>query len=380
MIDVFDSVLKPITEATGLANVHYISPEMYARERSEIFFTSWAAAAFESDVPETGDAFPVDFLGMPLLLVRGRDGQINVFQNTCRHRGMILVDTPTHLKGPIRCPYHSWAYSHDGALVRTPYVGGLDKDTHEAVDCSKLSLFKVRSHIWQGVVFVNVSSDAPDFETEHAHLIQRWAEFDQPYFCDSETSKFEMTVQTNWKLAVENYCESYHLPWIHPELNTISSIKDHYHIDEAPNYAGQGSLKYSQLEDESGLKFPDFAGVSAKWDKASEYVALFPNVLFGVHRDHAFAMLLMPQGPEVTLERVALCYTWEAATSDNWKDMRAKNAALWRNVFAEDVGVVEGMQKGRHGPLFDGGKFSPVMDVPTHVFHKWAVRLMQDAK
>jgi hypothetical protein len=35
------------------------------------------------------------------------------------------------------------------------------------------------------------------------------------------------------------------------------------------------------------------------------------------------------------------------------------------------------MQKGRHGPFFDGGKFSPVMDVPTHVFHKWVARHMQ---
>ena len=313
---------------------------------------------------------------MPLLLVRGKDGGINVFQNTCRHRGMILIDQPAHLKGPIRCPYHSWAYSHDGELVRTPYVGGIDNDTHEAVDCSKLSLFKVRSHVWQGVVFVNVSGDAPEFETEHAHLLERWNEFDQSYFCDSESSKFEMTVKANWKLAVENYCESYHLPWIHPELNEISSIKDHYHIDEQPNYAGQGSRVYNQLEGKNKLKFQDFDNVSSKWNSASEYVALFPNVLLGVHRDHAFAMLLMPQGPGETLERVALCYTEDAASGDTWKDMRVRNAALWRNVFSEDVGVVAGMQKGRHGPLFDGGKFSPVMDGPTHIFHKWVARLM----
>ena len=380
MNNALNSVLKPISEAKGLPNEHYISSDMYAKERSDVFFKTWSALAFESDVQNPGDAYPVDFLGMPLLLVRAKDGVINVFQNTCRHRGMILVDEPKHLKGPIRCPYHSWSYSHDGDLVRTPYVGGVDQDTHAAIDCSQLGLFKVRAHIWQGVVFVNVSGDAPEFETEHAHLIKRWEDFDQPYFCDADSSKFEMTVKTNWKLAVENYCESYHLPWIHPELNAISNINDHYHIDEEPNYAGQGSHVYNQLVGEEGLKFPDFEGVSSKWDSASEYVALFPNVLLGVHRDHAFAMLLMPQGPEVTLERVALCYTNEAATSSKWKDMRNRNAELWRNIFGEDVKVVQGMQKGRHGPLFDGGKFSPVMDVPTHVFHKWVARLMQTAE
>jgi phenylpropionate dioxygenase-like ring-hydroxylating dioxygenase large terminal subunit len=350
---------------------------MFAKERRELFFKTWSAVGVENDIPDPGDAFPLDFLGMPLLLVRGKGGVINVFQNTCRHRGMILVEEPKHLKGPIRCPYHSWAYSHQGELIKTPYVGGVDQDTHDSVDCRKLSLFGIRSRVWQGVVFVNVSGDAPDFEIEHENLLNRWGEFDQPYVCDPESSKFEMSVKTNWKLAVENYCESYHLPWIHPELNSISSIDNHYHIDDQPNYAGQGSYIYNQLEGENGLKFPDFEGLSDKWDLASEYIAVFPNVLLGVHRDHAFAMLLMPQGPEETLERVALCYTKNGATKDKWASMRTRNAELWRNIFAEDVGVVEGMQKGRHGPFFDGGKFSPVMDVPTHVFHKWVARHMQ---
>jgi len=119
MTDMLDSVLRPISEAKGLPNAHYISEDMYKREREKIFFNSWSAAAFESDVPKPGDAFPVDFLGMPLLLVRNADGGVNVFQNTCRHRGMILVDAPTYLKGPIRCPYHSWCYDYGGKLVRT---------------------------------------------------------------------------------------------------------------------------------------------------------------------------------------------------------------------------------------------------------------------
>ncbi len=56
--------------------------------------------------------------------------------------------------------------------------------------------------------------------------------------------------------------------------------------------------------------------------------------------------------------------------------MREANARMWREVFAEDVFVVEGMQKGRHARGFDGGKFSPVMDSPTHCFHDWVARQM----
>jgi choline monooxygenase len=48
-------------------------------------------------------------------------------------------------------------------------------------------------------------------------------------------------------------------------------------------------------------------------------------------------------------------------------------------VFAEDISVVEGMQRGRASPAFDGGLFTPLMDVPTHHFHQWFLsRLKQN--
>ena len=37
----------------------------------------------------------------------------------------------------------------------------------------------------------------------------------------------------------------------------------------------------------------------------------------------------------------------------------------------EDVNVIEGMQNGRNSPAYNGGNFSPIMDLPTHQFHKW---------
>jgi phenylpropionate dioxygenase-like ring-hydroxylating dioxygenase large terminal subunit len=374
-----DDVLNPIETAKGLPNAHYISPKIYAREKDILFFKNWSAIAFEGDVPKAGDSFPIDFMGMPLLLLRAKGGEVNVFQNTCRHRGMILVDKPTHLKGPIRCPYHSWCYDHGGALVRTPYVGGVNNDSHDALDPSELSLFKIRSHIWHGVVFVNISGDAENFDVAHADMLSRWAEFDQPFHIGGDASRNEITVKTNWKLAIENYCESYHLPWIHPELNEISPIDVHYDIYDSANFSGQGSRNYRQLRDENGRVFPDFKNISDKWDRTGEYISYFPNLLLGVHRDHALAMILLPQGPEETLERMAMFYAEDLDTPD-WQDMLRENARIWTNIFNEDLDVVEGMQKGRHGPLFDGGKFSPVMDNPTHVFHKWVARHMQAAE
>ena len=37
------------------------------------------------------------------------------------------------------------------------------------------------------------------------------------------------------------------MPWIHSELNKVSNISDHYHIQGLPNrFAGQGTNKYDQ--------------------------------------------------------------------------------------------------------------------------------------
>ena len=259
-------VRRSIEAANGLPNAHYVNADVFQEERQAVLFDNWAGLAVAADVPEIGDAVPVTFLGMPLLIVRDRQAQVRVFQNICRHRGMILVDAPRKIEGAIRCPYHSWCYSTDGRLVSTPHVGGPGQNTHEGIDRALLGLIEVRSHIWMDVIFVNLSGTAAPFEEVNADLIARWAEFDKPLHHGGADSRFELTVNCNWKLAVENYCESYHLPWVHPGLNSYSRLEDHYHIENRGQYSGQGTVVYRQLKGEDDNVFPDFDGISDKWD------------------------------------------------------------------------------------------------------------------
>jgi phenylpropionate dioxygenase-like ring-hydroxylating dioxygenase large terminal subunit len=361
------TVRNPIHAANGLPNAHYIDESVFEEEREAVLFDNWAGLAVGADVPEAGDAKPVTFLGMPLLLVRDRSGQVRVFQNICRHRGMILVEEARKIEGAIRCPYHSWCYSTEGKLVSTPHVGGPGHNTVEGIDKNLLGLIEVRSHIWMDVVWINVSGTALPFEEANADLLARWAEFDKPLHHGGADSRFELEVNCNWKLAVENYCESYHLPWIHPGLNSYSRLEDHYHIEEADRFSGQGTLVYRQLTGENGTQFPDFDALSDKWDTAAEYITAYPNVLLGVHRDHAYSIILTPHGTERTVEHINIYYADTATDAD----LRARNTAQWKEVFEEDIFVVEGMQRGRHAVGFDGGRFSPAMDGPTHMFHAW---------
>jgi len=104
MAEADDNQSHPSTLAHGLSNAHYIDPDVHARENEAVLFTSWSSIRFAKDIPNPGDASPVEFLGRPLLLVRGKDDDLHVFENVCRHRGMVLVDKPTTFKGVIRCP------------------------------------------------------------------------------------------------------------------------------------------------------------------------------------------------------------------------------------------------------------------------------------
>jgi phenylpropionate dioxygenase-like ring-hydroxylating dioxygenase large terminal subunit len=372
------AVTEPVERARGLPNAAYVDPAVFEREKAQVFAPGWAGLGFAHDAPEPGDVRPVTFLGQPLLIARDLGGRLRVFQNVCRHRGMILVETPGKLSRAIRCPYHSWCYELDGRLRTTPHVGGPGTNRHDAVDRASLGLIEVRSHVWMGVVWVNLDGRAAPFEEHADGLRARWAEFDRElHFAPG--GAFDLDVATNWKLAVENYCESYHLPWVHPGLNSYSRLEDHYNIEAPGSFSGQGTRAYRPMLSEDGRRFPEIEGLAEKWAEGAEYIALYPNVLLGVHKDHNFAIVLDPQGPERTVERVAIFYTDPCVAGPDWDDMRAANTRMWKAVFEEDIFVVEGMQRGRHAALFDGGRFSPVMDSPTHCFHAWiADRLLAE--
>ncbi len=371
-------VARPIEQADGLPNAAYADPAFFAAERDRIFRSQWACAGFGKDVPATGDMRPVEFLGQPLLLVRDDEGAVRVYLNVFRHRGMRLVDRPAHAS-TVRCPYHGWCYGLDGRLTRTPHVGGQGVHTHPRIERSERGLIEVRSATFLDMVFVNLDGTAAPFDAYIAPLAARWpAHAAATLHHGGADSSFALTVETNWKLAVENYCESYHLPFVHPALNRYSKLRDHYHIEAPGTFSGQGTRVYRPQLDAEGRRFDQFAGLGPEWTEGAEYVALYPNVLLGAHNDHYYTIRLDPVSPTRTVEEVEIYYASDAMRDEPVAALRAANAAMWRAVFEEDVGVVEGMQHGRRADRFDGGVFSPVMEGPTHCFHRWVAERMLD--
>jgi choline monooxygenase len=376
-INKIETVKNKISHAHGLPNECYISDEYLNYERHKIFCDNWSVIGAASSIPEAGDAKPYDLLGIPLIILRDQKKNVRVFHNVCSHRGFKLVDKDCKLKNLIRCPYHSWSYNFKGELVATPHIGGINKHQVEGFDKNKSNLKEVRSKVWMDLIFININSNAENFENSIKPLEKRWSKFinksDQNLIRHAKDfGYFNMEVKSNWKFAIENYCESYHLPWIHPELNKVSNIEDHYHIEDIDgNFSGQGSNKYVQ-QFEGNRSFQTFPNWPSDLSQNSEYVSLFPNVMLGIHIDHFYAFWLEPLENDKTREHFEMYYIGdESANSDEYKEIRKKNFLFWQEVMSEDIAAIEGMQKGRASPAYNGGNFSPVMDTPTHMFHKW---------
>ena len=369
--------LAPGMQARGLPNEAYTSADFQRLERTELLARTWTCVGVASDLPRVGSVKPVDMLGAPLLMVRGRDRQVRVYHNVCSHRGVKLVSAPGRVKGLIKCPYHCFCYDIDGGqLKHTPHFGGQNVDDHPELDRSLHGLREVRAAIWCDLVFVNLAGNAPAFADHVAPLAERFAAHDLSRLRHGGAvgGGRDFEVACNWKLAVENYCESYHLPWVHPNLNSYSKLADHYNVVEE-RYAGQGTRVYAPSDD---APLPEFPNLPESARTGAEYVALFPNVLMGVQRDHVFTIWLEPRGPERTIEHLNIYYVGEEAVADAHAGSRRKTLERWSEVFLEDVDVVERMQAGRHSPAFDGGFFSPVMDPPTKAFHAWTARALTE--
>lgn len=369
------NVDRPVQEAHGLPSLLYTHPGSLTLERKLIFARGWTAIGFASEVEAPGAARAVDWLGEPLLMVRDRGGELRVFHNVCSHRGHKLVGGSCQTKGVLRCPYHAWTYGLDGQLRGTPHIGGPGVHGVAGFHRESHGLRQVPSQVWLDLVFVNLDGTAPPFDQWIAPLLSRWKPFwgerGWEQLSPAVAEEQQLRVAANWKLAVENYCEAYHLPVVHPALNRVSRLEDHYTIQDDAGFAGQGSLACNLDENGALPRFPQWP--EDKLNQA-EYLALYPNLLIGLQADQCFVLLLEPESEASTLERMRLYYLQDAAVDPALADVRNSLTSFWQNVFAEDVGAVEGMQQGRYSPAFGGGVFSPVLDTPTHHFHRWTAR------
>ncbi|HLW25552.1 MAG TPA: aromatic ring-hydroxylating dioxygenase subunit alpha [Steroidobacteraceae bacterium] len=204
----------------------YSHPALARLEIERILKPSWQIVCHVNSIPRVGDYETFDLGSESVFVLRDRDGSIRAFHNACRHRGARLLDGTGQCAGPITCPYHGWSYRHDGSLLGVPM-----RETFASLDRATHSLNPVRVDVALGFVFICLAGDPPPVAKTWGRLAEELA----PYRLQDMVPLAPITTDVwnvDWKLAMDNYLESYHVPIGHPGLNRMFT----------PDYEDQSSV------------------------------------------------------------------------------------------------------------------------------------------
>ena len=196
--------------AYALPNTAYRDPAFLEAEMANIWHGDWVFVTTEDHLRTPGDRLPVIIGEQPVLLLRNQEDELTAVSNLCAHRGTLLVERPDNAKR-IQCPYHAWTYSDGGRLLSVPFApkDAVDKTAH----C--LPVYRVES--WRGLVFVSLNSNVEPlterFAAVEPHVAGQGIDQMRHWSGQQETHVWDC----NWKLAMVNAMESYHLFQVHPK-------------------------------------------------------------------------------------------------------------------------------------------------------------------
>ena len=192
-----------------IPGARYVSDEFWELERAHLWPRSWVMAGRANEIPKPGDFFCFDDLGVPMIIVRGRDLGLRAYYNTCQHRGAPVVRDKRGSSRQLRCQYHSWTYDiDDGHLVSVP-----DQRDFVDLDLSVRCLPTLRCEEWDGWVFVNQDANAQPLLDFLGPIPAQLAELQGSSLV--EIARRSEVVECNWKVMAEGFLEVYHFRHIH---------------------------------------------------------------------------------------------------------------------------------------------------------------------
>jgi len=329
--------------AFALEAKYYTDPDLFAREREQVFHRTWQYAGHSSSLARPGDFFSFELHGTRLFCVRDGAGEIRCFYNVCQHRAHQLVKGSGR-KALLTCPYHGWTYESNGRLRAAPgahRVPGFDRE--------KICLAQVRSEVAAGFVFVNLDPQALPFAHWHPDFAPEIAK----YLPDLERLQAvytrEVTEQCNWKVSVENYNECYHCRLNHPTFAKGVVDADNYRIVPR-DYTLRHVTRSVALEAMSYPVDPD------AHPRALEYTSwfLWPTVSFQVYPGNILNIYLWQAKDHRTTRVIRQWFAPDGRESETLLGLAEQDL---RTTVAEDIALVESVQRGlesggyRPGPL-----------------------------
>src|SRR5688572_3226275 len=143
--------ITPLARAETIPSAWYVDPRFHELDREAVFASSWQLVAHAGQLRNPGDHVIAMVAVNPIIVVRGKDGELRAFYNVCRHRGgpLAVKDGRADM---LQCKYHGWTYQLDGMLRGVPHF-----NRTELFDKKDYGLIPVRHAEWEGFVFVTLT-------------------------------------------------------------------------------------------------------------------------------------------------------------------------------------------------------------------------------
>lgn len=213
---------EPALGSRPISGDRYWSKEFMELEWEHLWTRTWLIAGMVDEVPEAGDYITVMIGRESILCTRGTDGRLRAFYNVCQHRGNRLVhaERGSLAGGEFQCAYHGWRFGDTGTL-NWVYC---EEDFPQGSPCGKRNLAEIPCDTWGGFIWINMDETCEPL-----------AEFLSPIATQLDCYEMETMKRThwvtlegdfNWKCVQDNFNESYHLPFVHPQ--TLASMNEHY--------------------------------------------------------------------------------------------------------------------------------------------------------
>jgi phenylpropionate dioxygenase-like ring-hydroxylating dioxygenase large terminal subunit len=263
----------------------YLDPARFETEVDVLFHQRALFVALSVELPQPGAFKTLEIPRFPLIVVRGQDGVVRAFLNTCRHRGSSLVQG-TGLTRAFVCKYHGWAYDLDGKLRKVRAA-----DNFGEPGCA--GLIEVAAAERYGMVFARPRSlerDPSPIDVDEV-LGDELAGQLEGWHLNLSEKVHAATVETasNWKLAVDTYLETYHFATLHKTTVAKTNFSDHAPFDVYGPHSLTAFLdrRIERLADQPEDQWRPLKHVQMVY-------VLFPNTIMTVMQDHVEYSMILP--------------------------------------------------------------------------------------
>lgn len=211
-----DSVPFRVTDPERIPARRYYDQRFFELECERLWPRVWQMACRLEEIPKVGDWIEYRILDKSVIVVRS-DTSVKAFHNSCRHRGVALVEGRGNCTGQgFVCPFHGWRYDLDG---NNTFVFGRQLFSDRCLNRSELALVPCRVEIWGGCAFINFDDQAAPLIDSLGPVTQR---LNARNVDKLKVESWHSTVlPVNWKLAMEAFMEGYHVMRTHPQLQSL---------------------------------------------------------------------------------------------------------------------------------------------------------------